>query len=316
MSETTTAAAPTQVKTAEPLSGSLVDPKAAPVKTEATREITVNGKKMAVTDSQLIALAQKGAFADGKLKSMDVLSGRTKALIDALKTPQGLISILKDPALGANPREVIKSLISSDLIDEDMAGDLEKWVYDKRVRPSRLTPEQLQQEKDLEDYKRLKADKESRDKQELTAKQTAQVDQIRQAVRFEIGKQLQAKKNFPATERSVRDVAEKLRVMNKKGSPVTVESIGKAIDLVHKELLGHQQTMLDAIKDEDPEALINLIGEERALRISRALVNRLKLRDRAKTTPEAKTQPRNGKKLDTELEEKFGMRHGYALKKF
>ena len=294
MAETAAVAVPA----AEPAKAAgLTDTKAPALTGAPTREIVVNGKKIAVTDAQLVALAQKGSFADSKLKSMEVLSGKTAALIQALKTPQGIAAILKDPALGANPKEVIRHLLGSDLIDEELAGDLEKWVYDKRVRPAKMTPEQIQQEKDLADYKRLKADKEARDKQEMTTKQQAQVDSIRNAVRAEIGKQLGEKKNFPVTERTVRDVAEKLRVMNKKGAAVSVESIGKAIDLVHKELLGHQQTMLDAIKDEDPEALINLIGEQRALRISRALVARLKLRDKAKVKPEEKTEDRPRRKI-------------------
>src|ERR1035437_9080025 len=147
---------------------------AAPVvNPEATETIKANGVEHKVTKAQLIALAHKGAFADGKLKSVEALQKGTAGLVADRKTPEGWVKLLKNPALGANPQAVIAKLLDSDILDEATAEKFEKWVYDKRVRPSKMTPEQIQQEKDLSEYAKLKAEKESREKTDATAAEQA-----------------------------------------------------------------------------------------------------------------------------------------------
>ena len=281
---------------------------------EATETIKVNGKEMKVTPSQLRALAQKGAFADQKLKSVDVLQGTTKRLIDDLKTPEGLVRILKDKTLGANPKDVIRGLLKSDFIDEELKEDIAKWTYENYVKPGQMKPEEIEREKKLAEYERLKAAEEKRASEEATKAQQAQMQALYQAVRSEITKQIVADKTFPQTEGSIRAVTEKLRVMNKKGEKITEASIGKAIGLVKKDHLIHQQAMFDLI--EDPEALIAFFGEARALKISKALVARLQ--NKAKADAKAATKAPEGEsaegKSTDRIDKKFGKeKHGYQV---
>jgi hypothetical protein len=288
---------------------------AVPVKTgaEATRDITVNGKKIAVTDAQLTALAQKGYFADQKLKSMEVLAKNSQGLINALKTPEGLLNVLKDPSLGNSPKAVLKALLKSDAIDEETKEDISKWVYDNVVQTAKMTPEELEKSKKLSDYERLKKQEDERKEKDINEQQKAKINQIYSAVRAEVTKQILADKTFPQTEGSIRAVVEKIRVMNKQKIPVTVESIGKAIQLVKKDHLLHQQSMFDAL--EDPEQLIALFGEDRALKISKALVARLRKKEKESGKVETRENgPR--KKVTDEADERFGRTAGgYTLKK-
>ena len=285
---------------------------------EATETIKVDGKEYKVTKAQLIALAQKGHFADKKLQSMAVLQSKTNALIQALKTPEGLISILKDPALGANPADIIRKLISSDLITEEVGEDLAKWVYEHKVRTAQMTPEQLEQEKKLTDYERLKKAEDDRKAQEVTAKQQEQINAVYQQIRSEVTKQILADKTFPQTEGSIRQVVEKLRVMNKQGAAITTENITRAISLVKKDHMTHQTALLDAMND--PEGLIAAIGEERALKISKALVARLQAKQAA--SGKAKSEPKSegeDKELKTteRIDRKLGKTpQGYSIMKF
>lgn len=278
-------------------------PAAKPGAPEATFEVKVNGQVKKLTQAQLIAAAQKGLFADGKLKSMDVLQGKTAGLLQALKTPEGLLSILKDPALGANPKEVFKKLMASDIVDEELKEVMSKWVYDNVVVQSKKTPEQLEQEKRLARLDQLEKDEEKRKNDALSEQQKQQVSGIYQAVRAEVTKQIVADKTFPKNEGAIRLVIEKLRVMNKAGAPVTVESIGKALTTVKKDYLLLQQSILDA--DDDPEALISRIGEARALKISKALIARLKKKaaPAADGKPEGNESPR---KVTDKIDAKLG----------
>ena len=274
---------------------------------EATETIKVNGKEVKVTKAQLIAYAQKGMFADGKLKSMGTITEKTASLLNALKTDP--LSVLRDPSLGANPKEVLRSLLKSDVIDDELKEDLSKWVYENVVKKGQLTPEQIENEKKLTDYERLKKQETDRKTAEATAAQKAQIDQIYTGVRAEISKQIVADKTFPQTEGAIRSVVDKLRVMNKKGATITAENITKALDLVKKDHLLHQQTMFDAI--EDPEALIALFGEARALKISKALVARLKNKAATKAPAAKDEEALTG---DKARQKKFGIdRHGYHV---
>ena len=297
--------------TAAPKAGAIADtkapaadPKAAgvakPVE-QVTRDIIVNGKPVKVTDKQLVALAQKGMFADSKLKSLDVLQKSAASLIEKLKSPEGLLEILKDPKLGASPKEVFRKLMASDVIDDELKEDMTKWVYDKVVVAGKKTPEQLETEKKLSEYEKMKKQQEDQRLKQLSEQQKAQVQQIYQAVRSEVVKQVAADKTFPQVEGSIRAVVEKLRVMNKQGTQITPQAVTKAIELTKKDILLHQQAIFDAI--EDPEALISFFGEARALKISKALVARLKTKAGAKET----AKPAGEKKESLQEREK---RHG------
>lgn len=282
-----------------------IDPKAVPLNgskpvEEATEEIKVNGKVIKLTKAQLVAAAQKGMFADQKLKSMDVLQNKTAALINALKTDP--MSVLNDPALGISREALLDKIMAADVSDATKEK-MSKWVYDNVVVTSKMTPEQLEKEKKLSDYERLKKAEEDRKTKEVTEAQNAQITQIYQAIRGEVTKQVLADKTFPQTEGSIRAVVEKLRVMNKQGAPITTENIGKALGLVKKDHILHQQALMDTI--EDPEGLIALVGEERALKISRALVARIQAKAKLKVAeakpegeaPREKTTDRIDKKL-------------------
>lgn len=303
------AAVPAATPPDAPAKGAPGAPAAVAPNPEATETIKVNGKEVKVTKAQLIAYAQKGMFADGKLKSMGTLTEKTAGLLNALKTPEGLLGILKDPSLGANPKEVLRSLLKSDLIDDELKEDIARWTYENIVKRGQLTPEQIENEKKLTDYERLKKADEDRKTAALSEQNKAQVNQVYQALRGEISKQIVADKTFPQTEGAIRSVVDKLRVMNKKGATITQENITKALALVKKDHLLHQQTMFDAI--EDPEALIALFGEARALKISKALVARLKNKAAVKVAPAKDEESLSG---DKARQKKFGVdRHGYHV---
>ncbi len=317
MAEPTTAAPPQAAAPVAPVKGA---PAAAPAVAAAgaakpdlaTETIKVNGKEVKVTPSQMRALAQKGYFADQQLKSVDVLQGKTKALIDSLKTPEGLLQVLKDPALGASPKEVFRKLMASDVVDDELKEEMSRWVYDNVVVQSKKSPEQIETEKKLARLDALEKQEAAQKEKALSEQQKSQVAQVYAAVRTEVTKQIVADKTFPQTEGSIRAVVEKLRVMNRHGAPITPENVTKALGLVKKDHILHQQAMLDAF--EDPEQLISAIGEARALKIARALATRLKNKGALKTAPKKDEAGAGEENLDARNTRKFGReRHGYQV---
>lgn len=303
------------VATPEAKTAPAVDPKLATTvkagEAEATQEFIVNGKPVKLTAAQVKVAVQKGLFADQKLKSMDVMQEKATSLINSLKTPEGLLKILKDPSLGNSPKEVFKKLMASDVIDDELKEEMSRWVYDNVVVQGKKSPEQIENEKKLSDYERLKKQDEDRKQEALSQQQKEQVQQVYQAVRAEVTKQILADKTFPQTEGSIRAVVEKLRVMNKQGVPITAENVTKALGLVKKDHVLHQQTMLDAI--EDPEGLIALIGEARALKISKALIARLKAKQKV-ADKEAKPEFNTRERVTDRIDKKLGREsHGYHV---
>jgi len=149
----------------------------------------------------------------------------------------------------------------------------------------------------------------------LTSKKQQQVNEVYQQIRAEVSKQILADKTFPQTEGSIRQVVEKLRVMNRQGVQPTPENITKALALVKKDHMAHQQALLDAITD--PEGLISAIGEERALKISKALVARLQAKQAASgKKPEAKVEGEENLKTTERIDRKLGKTpQGYTVMK-
>lgn len=275
----------------------------------ATETLKVNGKEIKVTKAQLIAAAQKGFFADQKLKSVDVLAKKTESLLASLKTPEGAMQVLKDAGLSAEA--LLDKILESDASDA-AKEKMSQWVYKNVVQAAKLTPEEVERDKKLSDYERLKKQEEARKQADLTAKQQAQVQRVYSAVRAEVTKQILADKTFPQTEGSIRQVVEKLRVMNKQGVPVTTESVTKALGLVKKDHLLHQQAMLDTI--EDPEGLIALVGEARALKISKALVARLQAKTKASAKEEKVQEKSVREKVTDRIDKKLGRTsQGYTI---
>ena len=311
MAEGVTAPAPATVVPATDPKASAAVPAAS---AEPTQEFIVNGKPVKLTAAQVKIAVQKGLFADQKLKSVDVLQKNTTALMQALKTPEGLLGILRDKSLGADPKAVFKALMASDVIDDDLKEEMSAWVYKNVVQKAKLTPEEIERDQKLSDYERLKKQEEDRKQADITSQQQAQVNQIYQAVRGEVTKQILADKTFPQTEGSIRAVVEKLRVMNKQGAAVSVENVTKALGLVKKDHVMHQQAMLDAI--EDPEGLIALVGEARALKISKALVARLQAKSKT-AAKEVKPEEKPGtvrEKIQDRIDKKYGKtKQGYSV---
>src|SRR5260221_1100723 len=85
---------------------------AEPVAIEPTRTIKVNGKEVKLTEAQLIAAAQKGFFADQKLKSVDVIAKNAQGLLDSIKNPAQFLNLLKTSAkeLGVEPKTYLREL--------------------------------------------------------------------------------------------------------------------------------------------------------------------------------------------------------------
>jgi len=287
-----------------------VEGEAKAVVDEPKDEYIVNGKKILLTKAQAKAAVQKGLFADQTLKSVEVLKTKTAGLLEALKTPKGVLGLIKNPDLGINRDEFIRELINSDMVDDNVKEYLTKYVYENVYKPTQLTPEELEKQKKLQDYERLKKQEEMRIKQEEEAKQKQIVEQARNELLSEIAKQVKADKSFPQTEGTVRAVTEKLRVMHQKGAQITSETISKALGLVKKDLLTHQQAMFDTITD--PEELVRLFGEDRALKISRALVARLQAKQKEQAKPETKEEVREKttEKIDKKLNKN---QYGYSI---
>jgi hypothetical protein len=253
---------------------------------EPTEEYVVEGKKYNLTAKQAKALVQKGLFADQKLQSVDKLVKSSEQLTNLLKTNPA--AVFGDKALGANPREVIKNLLNSNLIDQDTKEDIGKWVYENIVQASKKDPKILELErraKQADDYEKQLKDQEAAQKKQSDEAATAQAYN---AIRTEIGNQIKADKTFPENEDAVRLVGNKIRVAVRAGKPITVK---QALDLVKKDYYKMQENLFDAVTDD--EQFIALIGEARAKRLNDAFVKRFKAKSDKK---EEKKQDNSDKK--------------------
>lgn len=151
------------------------------------RKYKVNGKEVELTDEESSAWIQKALHADQQIKEATQLKKQTAAMIEKLKTPQGLREILSDPSI---------SLDRKQLAIEWVKEYMEEEAMDPKDRELKTVKEELAEYRAKEDE--LKAQREQEAKQ-------AEIKQAADAFRNEIVTVMEANKAVLPKSQAVMD---------------------------------------------------------------------------------------------------------------
>jgi len=92
-------------------------------------ELEVKGQKQKIkfeTEDQLKAILQKAVYADHVIKESAQKIKGTEALMEKIKTPQGLKEVLNDPAIGMDVKKFALDIVKEMMDDEKLTPEQKK----------------------------------------------------------------------------------------------------------------------------------------------------------------------------------------------
>lgn len=227
--------------------------------TDDIYEIEVNGEKHAITRDKVLALAQKGFFADKKMYQADQKEKQIQAALKTMNSdPKKAAAILKE--MGVDAKKFAETLI----VDE--------------LKLEQMTPEQR---RTAELEAKLQQMEEERRASEQTAHEkhiNELASQMEQQLDTEIGEALQ-KTTLPKTAEVVAEVAQKMLYYNELGYTLNAES---AVKLVEEEFSVRAHSLLDGMSD---EMLVKFLGDNVMSRMRKVDVARFKQNEKTKQQP-------------------------------
>lgn len=214
----------------------------AEAKAEAKRKLKVkiDGEMHEVDEDEVISDYGKGKAADKKFQEAAALRKEAVAFIEALKKDP--ISVLTNPKLGVNMREVAESYLLAQLEDEMM---------DPR-------------DKELRDLKKEKMTREQMEAEAKRQAEEAEIQALTDNYRAEYEKSFQAcleASGLPKTPHTVKRLAFYMNEGMKRGMDLKPDDV---VGLVKDEYIEEQKSLFSGL---DGENLLKLLGDDLAKKI-------------------------------------------------
>ncbi len=211
-------------------------------KAEAKRllKVKVDGQELEVDEDEVIRDYGKGRAADKKFQEAASMRKEAVSFIEALKKDP--ISVLNNPKLGLNLREIAETHLLSILEDEMMDP----------------------KDRELKTLKREKQTWEEREKQEAEAKKEKELAELTQNYREEYEKSFQTcleSSGLPKTPYTVKRLAYYMNEGMKRGMDLKPDDV---VSIVKEEYLEEQKSLFGSL---DGESLLKLLGEDLAKKI-------------------------------------------------
>ncbi|TXH10006.1 MAG: hypothetical protein E6R04_06535 [Spirochaetes bacterium] len=211
-------------------------------KAEAKRKLKVkiDGQVHEVDEDEVINDYGKGKAADKKFQEAAALRKEAVAFIEALKKDP--ISVLTNPKLGVNMREVAETYLLAQLEDE-MMDPRDRELRD--LKKEKMTREQMEAE--------TKRQAEEAEMQALTENYRAEYERAFQACLESSG--------LPKTPHTVKRLAFYMNEGMKRGLDLKPDDV---VGLVKDEYIEEQKTLFSSL---DGENLLKLLGDDLAKKI-------------------------------------------------
>jgi hypothetical protein len=228
-------------------------------------ELDVKGQKQKINfqdKARLTAVLQKALYADQVIKDAAQAKKGAEALMEKIKTRQGLREVLSDPAIGA---------------------DLKQWALEEvreMMDDEKLTPEQ-RQIKELQDFKRKTEEEATRAKAEAAAKaKQEQLMKDAQVARTNIIEAMKKFPDIPQTQATMDAVIQNMRAgFRRYGKHLTAD---QAMTVYSQQYWTSLTKILDTMT---PEQMLVRFGQKQIDKIQKFKLDEL----RKKTQPGAKT---------------------------
>lgn len=198
-------------------------------------ELDVKGKKEKIKFSgkdQMKAVLQKALYADQVIKDASQAKKGAEALMQKLKTPQGLREVLTDPDINVDMKKFALDIVREMMDDE------------------KLTPEQREAREWKTKAEKLQAAQDEREAAEKNAKEKAKNDALAIELRGEIVGAMKKYPDIPQSQATMDGVIQNMRAAFRRfGKHLTAEqamsvyseqywkSLGTTIDTMPEELI-------------------------------------------------------------------------------
>lgn len=235
-------------------------------------ELKVDGQSRKLkfdTEDQLKAVLQKALYADQVIKNGAQATKGAEALMQKLKTPQGLREVLQDPDINMDVKKFALGVVQEMMEDE------------------KLTPEQREFRETTKERDTLRAEKTAREEQEKQRIEQEKNQKQAQGIRTEIIDSMKKYPDIPQTQATMDAVIQNMRAAFRRfGRHLTPEqamavysqqywqSLGTIIDKMNadqilkrfgsKTLDKIQQLKLNELKNKTNPATQKFVGSESA----------------------------------------------------
>lgn len=237
---------------------------------------SVDGKDVYLTPEQARAYVQKGIAFEPRMDQLGRLQHETATFLDLLTNDPA--KVIYNERFG-KPHEVLKKLLGSTKVSDEVKDALGEWYYQNVVIPSKMTPEQLEA---VEWKRKAEAHDELLKQQEtsrLDAENNARVNQALQVIKAQINEAMK-EAGVPIESKIAPQLAQRVaRVMQlgyMMGQAITPK---EAMAKVKAEIFEYQKSYYDTLNE---DMLVEQIGKENAEKVRKYYLKGVKEADKLK----------------------------------
>lgn len=229
-----------------------------------------------LTPQQAREYVQKGISFEPRIDQLGRLQQETAAFLDTLANDPA--KVIYNERFG-KPHEVLKKLLGSTKVTDELKESLGQWYYDNVIVPEKMTPEQ----REAEEWKRkafahdelLKQQEQSR----IESDNNARVDQALQIIKAQINEAMK-EAGVPLDSKIAPQLAQRcaqvMQLGYRRGIVVTPK---EAIAKVKAELSEYQKSYYDVL---DEDKLVEQLGKENAEKVRKFYLKTVKDADKDK----------------------------------
>jgi uncharacterized FlaG/YvyC family protein len=263
-----------------------IDPKApAPVvdPNAGKEKYIVDGQERWLTPDQARAYVQKGISFEPKMDQLGRLQHETAAFLQTLQDDPA--KVIYNERFG-KPEEVLKKLLGSTKVSDQIKETLGQWYYDNVIVPSKWSPEQQEAHQWRTKAQEQEAILKQQETERLTAENNSRVDQALQVIKSQINEAMK-EAGVPLESRIAPQLARRVAQVMQSGYRVNrVITPKEAMGIVRREVGEYQKAYYDAL---DEDKLVEQLGKENAEKVRKYYLKAVK--DSEKEKPKKDFRP-------------------------
>lgn len=242
----------------------------------------VDGQERWLTPEQARAYVQKGISFEPKIDQLGRLQHETAAFLETLANDPA--KVIYNERFG-KPHEVIKKLLGSTKVSDELKETLGQWYYDNVIVPSQMSPEQLE----AQEWKRKATAHDQMVEQQnmgrIEAENNARVNQALQVIKAQINEAMTEagiSLDSKIAPQLAQRIAQVMQLGYRKGMAITPK---EAIAKVRLEIGEYQKSYYDAL---DEDKLVEQLGKENAEKVRKYYLKAVKDADKDKAKKDFK----------------------------
>jgi hypothetical protein len=260
----------------KPTDTSPVDPNA------GKEKYTVDGKDVFLTPEQARAYVQKGIAFEPRMDQLGRLQHETAAFLETLATDPG--KVIYNDRFG-KPQEVLKKILGSTKISDEIKETLGQWYYENVILPERMSPEQreaLEWKAKAQAHDQLLQQHEH---ERIAAENNVRVNQAMGVLKAQINEAM-TEAGVPLDAKIAPQLAKRVaQVMQSGYMTGRMVTPKDAMARVKSEIFEYQKSYYDVL---DEDKLVEQLGKDNAEKVRKYYLKAVKEAEKDKTKKDLK----------------------------